>query len=160
MEILSNRSSEAYILCYFLVQLLFEDSGEKFMIENTYREVTQNIEVEVIPIFVPDQAQFANQFLYTYNISITNNSDKGCKLIGRHWIIIDGDGNREDIQGEGVVGEQPFLEPGENYQYSSYCPLNTPTGNMRGSFFFLDEDRNEFEVKVPLFFLRKDTVMQ
>ena len=83
-----------------------------------------------------------------------------CQLLNRHWIIVDGMGQREEVQGEGVVGEQPILEPGENYQYSSYCPLPTQTGSMRGSFEFLGADQQLFQVKVPLFFLRPDTVMQ
>lgn len=130
------------------------------MIENTYKQTTQDIEVEVIPIFVPDQTQFPDQYLYTYNVSITNHSLESCQLLSRRWIIIDGNGNKEVIEGEGVVGEQPTLSAGQNYQYSSYCPLSTPTGNMRGSFFFVDQFRQEFEVKVPLFFLRKDAVIQ
>ncbi len=130
------------------------------MIQNIYRQTTEDIEVEVIPIFVPDQSQFAGQFLYTYNVSITNQSDRSCQLLRRRWIIIDGNGHCETVEGDGVVGEQPFLEPGDNYQYSSYCPLSTPTGNMRGSFFFEDSAGDEFEVKVPVFFLRKDAIIQ
>lgn len=130
------------------------------MIENTYLQTTQNIEVEVIPIFVPDQTQFVNQYLYTYNISITNKGSKTCQLMRRHWIIVDGNGHRDEVEGEGVVGEQPVIEPGQTYQYSSYCPLVTPTGNMRGTFYFVDSRGHEFPVRVPLFFLRKDAVIQ
>lgn len=130
------------------------------MIENTYREVTKDIEVEVIPIFIPEQTQFVNQYLYTYNVSITNHSSEPCQLLRRRWVIVDGTGHKDVVEGDGVVGEQPLLQPGDNYQYSSYCPLATPTGNMRGSFFFIDSNKREFEVKVPLFFLRKDAVIQ
>ena len=130
------------------------------MIENTYSLTTKDIEVEVIPIFVPDQTQFPGQFLYTYNVSITNHSLEPCQLLSRKWIILDGEGHKQVIEGEGVVGEQPHLSPGDNYQYSSYCPLPTATGNMRGSFFFVDSNGEEFEVKVPLFFLRKDAILQ
>jgi ApaG protein len=83
-----------------------------------------------------------------------------CQLLRRKWIIVDGRGHKEIIEGDGVVGEQPHLNPGENYQYSSYCPLKTPSGSMRGSFFFADSNGEEFEVKVPLFFLRQDAIMQ
>lgn len=130
------------------------------MIENTYREVTKDIEVEVIPIFIPEQTQFVNQYLYTYNVSITNHSSEPCQLLRRRWVIVDGTGHKDVVEGDGVVGEQPLLQPGDNYQYSSYCPLATATGNMRGSFFFIDSNKREFEVKVPLFFLRKDAVIQ
>lgn len=130
------------------------------MIEFTYKETTYDIEVEVLPVFVPDQTQFVDQYLYTYNVSITNLGDSPCRLMRRKWVIVDGNGRKEIVEGDGVVGEQPFLESGENYQYSSYCPLMTPTGNMRGSFYFLDMEGREFEVKVPLFFLRQDTIIQ
>ena len=127
---------------------------------NTYRELTKNIEVEVVPIYVSDQKQFPNQYLYTYNVSITNHSLLSCQLISRHWIIIDGFGCREDIRGQGVVGDQPVIRPGQTYQYSSYCPLPTPTGNMRGFFNFVDSNKQDFQVKVPLFFLRQDVIIQ
>ncbi len=130
------------------------------MVEHTYREITHDVEVEVIPIFVPDQTQFVGQYLYTYNISITNYATSSCQLLRRRWVIVDGNGQKEIVEGEGVVGEQPHLKPGENFQYSSYCPLATPTGSMRGSFIFVDDKGFEFEVKVPLFFLRKDAVIQ
>ncbi|MEM7645539.1 MAG: Co2+/Mg2+ efflux protein ApaG [Pseudomonadota bacterium] len=129
-------------------------------LENIYKAVTEDIEVEVIPLYIPEQTQFENQHLFTYNVSITNHSQTTCKLLRRHWIIMDGLGRREDVEGEGVVGEQPTLVPGDNYQYSSYCPIPTPTGNMRGSFLFEDDNGNNFSVKVPLFFLRPDTVLQ
>ncbi len=130
------------------------------ILENTYSEKTRDIEVEVIPIYVPDQTQFVDQFLYTYNITITNHSSKTCQLLKRHWIIVDGFGRKEEIEGEGVVGEQPVLQPGQSYEYSSYCPLPTPTGNMRGYFHFIDTDKEPFSVKVPVFFLRQDAIMQ
>lgn len=130
------------------------------MIENIYSQSTQNIEVEVIPVYVPEQTQFKDQYLYTYNISITNHSERACQLLRRHWIITDGSGHREEVEGEGVVGEQPLIQPGECYQYSSFCPLPTSTGNMRGSFQFIDSDGQIFKVRVPVFFLRQDAIIQ
>ncbi len=127
---------------------------------NTYRELTRDIEVEVIPVYVPGQKQFPNQYLYTYNVAITNHSSGSCQLISRHWIIIDGFGCREDVKGQGVVGDQPVIRPDQTYQYSSYCPLPTPTGNMRGFFDFTDSEGRGFRVKVPLFFLRQDAIIQ
>lgn len=127
-------------------------------IDNSYRQTTQDIEVEVTPIYVPEQTEFHNQHLYTYNVSITNHSEESCQLLSRHWIIVDGFGQREDVRGDGVVGQQPVIKPGETYQYSSYCPIPTPTGNMRGSFEFMDSNHHLFQVKVPLFFLRQDAL--
>jgi len=130
------------------------------MLEHTYSENTHGIEVEVIPLFVPDQTQFVNQYLYTYNISITNHSEEPCQLLRRHWVIVDGNGQKDEVEGEGVVGEQPTIAPGQSYQYSSYCPLPTATGNMRGGFEFINPRNEKFWVMVPLFFLRQDTVVQ
>ena len=130
------------------------------MLDYTYKEMTHDIEVEVIPIYVPDQTQFENQHLYTYNISITNHSEVPCQLLRRHWIIVDGHGQKDEVDGDGVVGEQPIIQPDETYQYSSYCPLPTPTGSMRGTFEFADDNDARFFVKVPLFFLRQDAVIQ
>ncbi len=128
--------------------------------KNTYRALTDDIEVEVVPIYIPGQKQFPNQYLYTYNVAVTNHSSLSCQLLSRHWIIIDGFGCREDIKGQGVVGDQPIIRSGQTYQYSSYCPLPTPTGNMRGFFNFIDSHQQSFQVKVPLFFLRQDAVIQ
>lgn len=130
------------------------------MLEHIYKESTYGIEIEVIPIFIPEQTQFVNQYLYTYNISITNNSDNVCQLLSRHWIITDGHGKKEEVKGMGVVGNQPVIQPGETYQYSSFCPISTPTGNMRGAFEFVSNNRPSFWVKVPLFFLRQDALIQ
>lgn len=130
------------------------------MLEHIYKEATHGIEVEVIPIYIPEQTQFVNQYLYTYNISITNNSENVCQLLSRHWIITDGNGKKEEVKGMGVVGNQPVIQPGETYQYSSYCPIPTPTGNMRGAFEFISNSRKSFWVKVPLFFLRQDALIQ
>ncbi len=130
------------------------------MLDYVYKELTHDIEVEVVPIYVPDQTQFINQHLYTYNISITNRSEVSCQLLNRHWIIVDGNGQKDEVEGEGVVGEQPVIQPNQTYQYSSYCPLATPTGNMRGTFEFVDDRNSRFFVKVPLFFLRPDSISQ
>lgn len=126
------------------------------MLEHIYSERTSDIVVEVVPTYIPEQTQFVNQHLYSYNITITNHSEQICQLLKRQWVIVDGRGQKEEVEGEGVVGEQPVLSPGQTYQYSSYCPLATPTGNMRGAFQFIDESRRTFWVKVPLFFLRQD----
>ena len=125
-------------------------------VKSTYRELTNHIEVEVVPFYISGQEEFPSQYLYSYEISIFNHSPFYCQLLSRHWIIIDGYGCREDIKGEGVVGNQPVIQPGEEYNYSSCCPLPTATGNMRGFFNFIDENKKSFQVRVPLFFLRPD----
>lgn len=127
-------------------------------LDNRYVEVTRDISVEVIPLYVPEQNHFVNQHLYTYKITIVNNSNQTCQLLRRHWTIVDGRGKKEEVDGDGVIGQQPTLKPNESFEYSSFCPLATPTGSMRGHFEFRDDQDQSFLVKVPLFFLRPDAL--
>jgi ApaG protein len=120
-----------------------------------YFEVTRGIRIEVEPTYIPEQSRPAeNYFFFSYRVRIINESESTTQLMSRHWIITDGNGVIHEVKGPGVVGQQPTLEPGKSFEYSSFCPLPTPTGNMRGVYQMLDQDRNEFEVKIPLFFLR------
>ena len=120
-----------------------------------YYETTQGVEVEVIPEYLPEEsAPDDNQFIFSYHVTITNQSESIVQLLSRHWIITDGKGAVREVKGDGVVGEQPELAPGEKHSYSSFCPLPTPTGNMRGSFQMTNQAGAKFDVKIPLFFLR------
>ena len=120
-----------------------------------YFEITQGIEVEVKPEFLPDQSQpEIAQFVFGYTVTIRNRSELEVQLLSRHWIITDGHGEVHEVKGPGVVGEQPRLKPGEVHSYSSFCPLPTPTGNMRGTFQMVNSKGAQFDVKIPLFFLR------
>jgi ApaG protein len=120
-----------------------------------YFEITDDIRVEVEPEYVPEQSKpKENYFFFSYRVKITNESTAPVQLVSRHWIITDGSGVVHEVQGEGVVGHQPKLAPGESFEYSSFCPLPTPTGNMRGSYRMVGETNKRFDVKIPLFFLR------
>lgn len=120
-----------------------------------YRELTQGIEVVAEPEYLPgESAPEAGQFLFGYTITITNRSETEVQLLSRHWIITDGAGETHEVRGAGVVGEQPHLKPGESHRYSSFCPLPTPTGNMRGTYQMQNALGAQFDVKIPLFFLR------
>lgn len=120
-----------------------------------YVETTHDIEIRVEPKFVPEQSDpTANYYFFAYRVRISNHSPTSAKLISRHWIITDGHGHTEEVRGEGVVGEQPLLEPGASYEYTSACPLPTPTGNMRGSYQMQDSAGRRLNVRIPLFFLR------
>jgi ApaG protein len=120
-----------------------------------YFEMTQGIEVEVKPEYLPaESAPEVPRFVFAYHITITNRGETEVQLMSRHWIITDGKGVVHEVQGPGVVGEQPKLKPGEFHKYSSFCPLPTPTGNMRGSFQMVNHLGAQFDVKIPLFFLR------
>lgn len=120
-----------------------------------YYEITQGIEVEVTPAYLPEESTpEASRFVFAYHITITNKGDTEVQLLSRHWIITDGEGVVHEVKGPGVVGEQPKLKPAQKHEYSSFCPLPTPTGNMRGTFQMVNNLGASFDVRIPLFFLR------
>lgn len=119
-----------------------------------YCATTHEIEVSVEPFFLPDRSQPAeNRYFWAYRITIANQSDRGVKLLSRYWRIVDGLGRVEEVRGPGVVGEQPELAPGDSYQYTSGCPLTTPSGIMQGRYTMTDADGRTFEVEIPAFSL-------
>jgi ApaG protein len=97
----------------------------------------------------PDRANY----IFTYSITIKNTGKVAAQLISRHWVITDANNHIEEVRGLGVVGRQPLLQPGEEFEYTSGTQLATPQGSMQGAFFFVAEDGNKFEVKVPEFVL-------
>ena len=110
--------------------------------------------VEVQPEYMAHESA-PDQGLYTfaYSITITNAGDAPAQLISRHWVITNGLGQTEEVRGLGVVGHQPLLKPGESFQYTSGCRLRTPSGTMHGSYFFVAEDGERFDVEIPMFVL-------
>ena len=120
-----------------------------------YREQTRNFLVEVEPQFLPERSSAqAGYFYFSYRVRITNQGESPAKLLSRHWIITDGHGEVQEVRGDGVVGQQPRIEPGQSFEYTSFCPLPTPTGNMRGSYLLVEDSGTEFSARIPLFFLR------
>ncbi|MCB9073818.1 MAG: Co2+/Mg2+ efflux protein ApaG [Bdellovibrionaceae bacterium] len=120
-----------------------------------YSELSEGFLVEAEPAYVPEHSDPANgQYFFSYKIRITNKSAKKAQLLSRKWVIVDGKQHREDVEGPGVVGEQPSLDLGATYEYSSFCPLQTPTGSMRGNYIMADSEGKIFSIKIPLFFLR------
>ncbi len=112
------------------------------------------ITIEVKPRYLPEQsAPLDEVYGFAYTITIANVGEAPAQLISRHWIIIDGDGHREDVRGLGVVGQQPMLQPGEAFEYTSGCRLRTPTGSMEGSYRFVLEDGEAFDVVIERFTL-------
>ena len=110
--------------------------------------------VEVEPRFLPEQsAPSQGIYSFVYTITITNTGEVPAQLISRHWEIGNSAGEVEEVKGLGVVGQQPLLKPGEAFQYSSGCRLRTASGTMQGSYFFVAEDGERFEVQVPPFIL-------
>lgn len=128
-------------------------------IQHFYREESEGIEIEARPFFVPEKSDVVNQyFFFAYQITIKNNSNVPVTLINRYWIIRDGRGNERKLHGDGVVGQRPRLVPGKSFRYTSFCPLNTQTGNMRGKFEMLNDDGDKFWVTIPLFFFRQNVL--
>jgi ApaG protein len=115
---------------------------------------TEGVTVRVAPSYVADDSDpDAGHWLWHYHIRVENGGGVPVQLIDRHWIITDGRGVRRDVMGEGVVGEQPVIQPGDSYDYVSGCPLTTPMGTMRGRFGMVDSGGRRFEVEIPLFHL-------
>jgi ApaG protein len=114
--------------------------------------------VEVVPQYLPDQSAPAQGiYSFAYTITITNTGEVGAQLISRHWVITDADGQIEEVKGLGVVGNQPLLQPGQAFQYSSGCRLRTASGTMHGSYFCVAEDGERFDVEIAPFMLDDGT---
>lgn len=112
------------------------------------------VRVRVRPEYLPDHSDpDARRFVFGYRIRIRNEGAEPVTLISRHWIIVDGDGDRHDVEGDGVVGHQPRLEPGEAFEYASYCPLETRWGTMEGVYHMRLDDGSMFHARVARFFL-------
>ncbi len=119
-----------------------------------YRAVTRDIEVSVEPFYLAERSDPAEgRYVWAYRITIDNQSPEPVKLLSRYWHIIDGQGHVEEVRGPGVVGEQPELDPGDSYQYTSGCPLPTPSGIMVGRYTMRNGRGDTFEVDIPAFSL-------
>jgi ApaG protein len=111
-------------------------------------------QVQVKPRYLPDQsAPDQDLYLFAYTIVIRNTGQVAAQLISRTWNVNDANGHTEKVKGLGVVGQQPLLQPGEKFEYTSGTRLRTPTGTMHGSFFCVAEDGEKFDVDVPMFVL-------
>lgn len=112
------------------------------------------IEVEVSPQFLPDQSDPENErYVFSYTVTIRNTGSVPAQLISRHWIITDANAEVQEVRGLGVVGHQPLLKPGESFEYTSGCALETPVGTMKGSYQMTAEDGTQFEAAIPEFTL-------
>ena len=119
-----------------------------------YTAITRDIQITVMPQFVAERSEpEEGQFFWAYTIEITNLGRENVQLTSRHWLITDGHGVTEEVQGPGVVGEQPVIQPGESFRYTSGCPLTTPSGIMVGTYQMLDAAGQPFEVEIPAFSL-------
>lgn len=118
-------------------------------------ETTNSIVVSAVPVFLIDQSSVEKEFfVWAYNIEIFNSGKEIVQLTNRHWQVIDANGNMNEVEGEGVIGEQPIIQPDEIYRYSSGTYLKTPSGMMRGSYTMHSLSTDEvFEVVIPGFSL-------
>jgi ApaG protein len=120
----------------------------------SYQAVTRDIEVMVEPFYLEDRSDPAdNHYVWAYRITIANQSDEFVQLLSRYWHITDATGHVEEVSGTGVVGEQPSLNPGDSYQYTSGCPLSTPSGIMVGRYTMCNGQGERFDVAIPAFSL-------
>jgi ApaG protein len=121
---------------------------------------TRGVRVEVRSAYVPERSSPAeSQYFFAYRIRITNTSEETVQLLSRHWIISDGHGNTEHVRGPGVVGEQPVLEPGEAFEYTSFCPLPTPIGSMQGTYQMVTAGGSKFDAEIAPFSLAVPTAL-
>jgi len=115
---------------------------------------TNGVRIDVETYYVAEKSIPAmNQYLFGYEITITNENPEAVQLLHRHWVITDALGRVEEVKGPGVIGKQPRLKSGDSFTYDSFCPLPTPFGSMRGSYKMMRDNGEFFEVDVPLFSL-------
>ena len=116
--------------------------------------MTQKIKVEVAPEYLDYQSSEKDQrFVFAYHITITNEGSETAQLLHRHWIITDANNSKREVRGEGVVGEQPVLNPGESFSYTSGVMLETQVGTMQGSYQMQTDDGLLFDADIPVFLL-------
>ena len=117
-----------------------------------HAEATRGVTVRVSVSYLPEQSEPARgRWFWAYHIRIENDGEQAVQLLTRHWIITDGRGARHTVEGDGVVGERPLIQPGESFDYVSGCPLATPSGAMQGSYHMIGEDGAAFDVAIPRF---------
>ena len=123
---------------------------------STSEALTRGIRVQVRSIFVPERSNAElGRWFFAYTVRIANESDERAQLVSRHWIISDSHGREEEVQGPGVVGEQPVLDPGDAFEYTSACPLPTPFGTMRGTYQMMSSSGERFDVEIAAFALHE-----
>lgn len=117
--------------------------------------VTEGVAVEVESYFVPEQSDAViDRYVFAYRVRISNESATPVQLMRRHWFIAEGNGNTREVEGEGVVGEQPIMAPGEYHEYTSGAILQGPVGSMHGTYEMQREDGSVFHASIPKFRLQ------
>jgi ApaG protein len=115
---------------------------------------TEGIRVQVRSRYLEEQSQpLLGKYLFAYTVQITNDGERPAQLVSRHWVIVDAHGHEEHVEGEGVVGKKPLLQPGETTEYASFCPLPTPHGAMHGTYRMVRPDGSWFDATIAPFTL-------
>ncbi|HKK15993.1 MAG TPA: Co2+/Mg2+ efflux protein ApaG [Gammaproteobacteria bacterium] len=111
-----------------------------------------DIKVEVDTTYIQEQSEpDDNRYVFAYTITITNKGMLPAQLLSRHWIITDANNKVQEVRGEGVIGEQPYLQPGDSFRYTSAAMIETPVGCMQGEYQMLADDGFEFDAEIPVF---------
>lgn len=120
-----------------------------------YYRQTSGIRITVRPVFLPTQSDAReHRYVFAYFVRIENVGTEAAQLLTRHWYIHDSIGEDSEVEGEGVVGEQPRIAAGDVYEYSSWCRLKSPAGHMEGTYHFVRDDATEFDALIPRFVLQ------
>lgn len=120
----------------------------------TSEALTQGVRVRVESRYVPEHSDpDRGGWLFAYSVTIANEGTRTVQLLSRRWIITDGNGKIEEVQGPGVVGAQPILKPGESFDYTSACPLRTAFGTMHGTYVMVTDDGEKFDAQIAAFSL-------
>jgi ApaG protein len=127
---------------------------------STAQATTNGVSVEVQARYAADHSTpQLGQWFFVYTVRIRNGGEETVQLLARHWVITDATGKVEEVRGPGVVGEQPVLQPGESFEYTSGCPLGTPWGQMRGRYEMRTAGGARFHAEIPCFHLRHDSAL-
>ena len=115
---------------------------------------SHDIHIAVETQFIPDQSTPENnRYVFAYTITISNLGQKAAQLLTRHWVITDGNGKVQEVRGDGVIGQQPHVQPGRGFRYTSGAVLDTPVGTMEGQYHMIADDGARFDVAIPRFAL-------
>jgi ApaG protein len=124
------------------------------MAQPMYQQSTRSIQISVEPFYIDDQSSpLSNRFVFGYRVQIDNHGRETVQLMSRHWQITDARGRTMEVKGSGVVGEQPLIEPGGSFEYTSGTPLTTPNGIMVGRYQMITETGERFDAAIPAFSL-------
>lgn len=127
----------------------------------TFIKTTDRIDVEVEPSFEPNRSQPDQLvFVFSYRVTIRNQGNEPIQINRRSWVITDAFFNKEYVEGEGVVGEQPIIQPGQSYSYESFCPLKTSFGTMKGHYYGITESGKTITIDIPEFILAHPFAVQ